>query len=93
MVRATTRWLDAVVAFASDDLQTAAERFGEIGSLPDQAFARLRGAHALFDAHREDEARLEHERALAFFRGVDATAYLGDLAIVAEQQTMIGRDP
>ena len=82
-VRAKTRWLDAVVAFASDDLQTAAERFGEIGSLPDQAFARLRGAHALFDAHREDDARIAHEHALAFYRGVDAAAYLGDIVGVA----------
>ena len=74
--RDRTRWLEAVVPYATGDFGTAAQRFAEIGSRPDEAFARLRAAKALLDAGREHEARGELRRAVAFYRAVDATTYL-----------------
>jgi tetratricopeptide (TPR) repeat protein len=67
-----TRWLDAVVCFAAGDFQAAAERFAQIGSQPDEALARLHAAKALLHTHRDQEARGERDRALAFYRRVDA---------------------
>jgi two-component system response regulator DesR len=39
-----TGWLDAALAFAAGDPQRAASLYAEIGSLPDEAWARLRAA-------------------------------------------------
>jgi class 3 adenylate cyclase/tetratricopeptide (TPR) repeat protein len=71
-VALSTRWLDAVVCFATGDFHAAAEHFAQIGSQPDEALARLHAAKALLHAHRDHEARGELERALAFYRRVDA---------------------
>jgi hypothetical protein len=75
-VASPTLWLGAVVAFVAGDFGTAAQRFAEIGSRPDEAFARLQAAGALLDAGRDHEARGELRRAVAFYRAVDATTYL-----------------
>jgi class 3 adenylate cyclase len=82
-VKAPTEWLDAVVALLSDDLPAAAERFDRIGSLPDQALARLRAAQALLAAGRAREGREQLSRAVAFYRRVDATAYLREAELLA----------
>ena len=37
-----TPWLEAASAFAAGDETTAADRYAAIGSLPDEAYARLR---------------------------------------------------
>jgi hypothetical protein len=71
-----TRWFHAVVAFLAGDHRAAAEQFAEIGSRPDEAFARLRAAGALLRAQREDEAGRELRLAIAFYRATSATAYL-----------------
>ena len=47
-----------------------------MGSRPDEAFVRLRAAEALVGAGRRAEADVELERSLAFYRSVDATAYI-----------------
>ena len=52
----------------------AAEIYDEAGSLPDAAFARLRAAEALIVDGRRVEGDPELQRALAFYRSVDATA-------------------
>ena len=74
--RTSTHWLEAVVPFARGDFQPAAERFSRIGSLPDAAFAHLLAAEAFYAAGLEADGRGELRQALAFYRRVDAGAYL-----------------
>ena len=59
-VDAPTPWLEAACAFAAGDAAGAADRYGAIGSLPDEAYARLRAGD---------------ERADDFVRRVRATGY------------------
>ena len=86
-VASPTLWLGAVVAFVAGDFGTAAQRFAEIGSRPDEAFARLQAAKALLDAGRDHEARGELRRAVAFYRAVDATTYLREADSLAGEAT------
>jgi hypothetical protein len=79
-----TRWLEAVVSFATGAFQAAAERFAQIGSRPDEALARLRAAKLLVHVQRDNEAHEELDRALAFCRRADAQTYL------REAQTLTG---
>jgi hypothetical protein len=65
-----TLWRVAARAVASDELEHAAEVFAEIGSVPDEAYARL------VAAEERGAGGAELERALTFFREVGATAYL-----------------
>ena len=51
----STPWLEAATALATGDPQRAADLYGEIGSLPDEAFARLRAARHLLNAGRQAE--------------------------------------
>ncbi len=71
-----TKWIDAANAFVSGDFLRAAKIYADTGSLPDEAFARLRAAEALIRAGRRPEGDRELQRALAFYRSVGATAYL-----------------
>ena len=69
-----TRWLDAAEAIVSGDLAAAARICGEIGALPEEADIRLAAAardHAAGRGPDGDGAG----RALAFYRGVGASAY------------------
>jgi class 3 adenylate cyclase/tetratricopeptide (TPR) repeat protein len=70
-VRHPTRWVEAAASLA-DDPRRAAELFGEIGSRPDEAYARLRAAASLPVGERGAELA----RAAEFFRSVGATASL-----------------
>jgi len=63
-----TLWRDAGRAVALEDFGRAAELFAHIGSLPDEAHARLRAGQA------GDREQLQ--RALAFYRSVGATRYV-----------------
>jgi class 3 adenylate cyclase/tetratricopeptide (TPR) repeat protein len=60
-----SRWTDAALAILDGALGQAADVFFQIGSLPDEALARLRT--------REPE---NVQRALAFYRSVGATRYI-----------------
>jgi hypothetical protein len=71
-----TPWVTAATAFVRGDFQVAADIYARTGSLPDEAFARLRAAEALIRAGRRPEGDGELQRALAFYRSVGATAYL-----------------
>jgi class 3 adenylate cyclase/tetratricopeptide (TPR) repeat protein len=62
---ARTRWLEAACAVAAGDFTTAARMYAEIGSLPDEAFARLRSG-------AQSQIRL----ALNFYRSVGAVHYI-----------------
>jgi hypothetical protein len=61
-------WNDAARAMLAGDFRRAADVFFQIGSLADEARARLRAGEA------GDRPQLE--RALAFYRAADATAYI-----------------
>jgi hypothetical protein len=73
---APTPWLQAAIAFAGDEFEQATDVYAELGSLPDEAFARLRAAKQLVAGGRQIEASKQLERALVFFREVEASAYL-----------------
>ena len=88
-VALTTRWLEAVVSFATGAFHAAAERFAQIGSRPDEALARLRAAKLLVHVQRDNEAQEELDRALAFCRRADAQTYL--LEAQALTGTAVGR--
>jgi tetratricopeptide (TPR) repeat protein len=71
-----TRWLEAALALVEGDARGAARIFAQMGSFPDEAYARLRAAEALTGAGRRDEAAEELERAVGFYRQVGATRYV-----------------
>ncbi len=70
-----TRWLEAGSALASGDPGRAASLFAEIGSLPDEAYARLLAAERAAADGRRSETEGERRAALSFFRSVEASAY------------------
>jgi class 3 adenylate cyclase/tetratricopeptide (TPR) repeat protein len=72
--RTHTRWLEAALCAGRGDWQGAARVYARIGSLPDEAQARLRAATALAAADRAAEAEQELHSASAFYRGVEAAA-------------------
>jgi DNA-binding SARP family transcriptional activator/class 3 adenylate cyclase len=74
--RPPTAWLDAAAAFAAGEFQQAADRYAAIGSLPDEAFARLQAAKHLLAEWRRPEANAQLRHALAFYHQVQASAYL-----------------
>ena len=72
----STRWLDAARAYATGKPEEAADLYAQIGSVSDEAFARLRAAEALIRASRRAEGDAQLQQALAFYRSVGATAYI-----------------
>jgi class 3 adenylate cyclase/tetratricopeptide (TPR) repeat protein len=83
-VAAPTAWLQAATAIAAGDFQQAADRYVQIGSLPDEAYARLRAAEQLLGTGRDADAKVQLQRALAFYRQVGAAGYLREAdALVA----------
>jgi hypothetical protein len=69
-------WFQVLRAYASGDLVRAADLMFEIGSLPDEAEARLLAAEALLARGEREAGEEQLERALAFFRGVRATRFV-----------------
>jgi class 3 adenylate cyclase/tetratricopeptide (TPR) repeat protein len=67
-----TPWLEGAVALAEQDPERAAAVYARIGSLPDEALARLRAAAQLAGSGRPAAAAAHLERALAFYRSVGA---------------------
>jgi tetratricopeptide (TPR) repeat protein len=70
-----TPWLQAVRAYAGGDFTTAADLLHTIGSLPDEAEARLRAAEQHSLAGELEEAKQQLGRAVAFYRSVRAMRY------------------
>ncbi len=70
--RVRTRWLDAATAYVDGDFREAAEVYARIGSLPDEAHARLKNAESLLQAGRRGEAGEELDKSLLFYRQVGA---------------------
>ena len=81
-VRARTAWLEAATACASGKFDTAADLLAGIGSAPDEALARLRSAQARAGSGIDADGRRDLELAVAFFREVDASAYLRECEAV-----------
>jgi tetratricopeptide (TPR) repeat protein len=80
-----TSWIAAARAFVSREFERAADILAEIGSLPDEAYARLRAGEALLAEGRRIEGSAELDRALSFYRSVGAAAYVrrGDAVLAA----------
>jgi hypothetical protein len=75
-VTTPTPWLRAATAVAKGDFLQAAELYAEIGSRPDEAFARLRVAQQLVAGEQEIEASKQLQQALVFYGEVGARLYL-----------------
>jgi hypothetical protein len=79
-----TPWLQAASAIATGRFEEAADRYAAIGSLPDEAFARLRAAEQLLSDGRRTEASMQLQQVLAFYREVRANGYVREAeALVA----------
>ena len=61
-----SRWVEAAGVVAEGDFERAADLYAGIGSLPDEAYARLQAG-----------SLAQVERSVSFWRGVGATAYIG----------------
>jgi tetratricopeptide (TPR) repeat protein len=71
-----TPWRQAATAIATGDFEHAAGLYGRIGSLPDEAFARLHATKQLLAAGHRVEANAQLQAALGFYRQVKANTYL-----------------
>jgi class 3 adenylate cyclase/tetratricopeptide (TPR) repeat protein len=76
--RSTARTLhvDAAEALARGSYLAAADIYVRMGTLPNEAFARLRAAEQLSAAGRREEADQQLQPALAFWRSVDAKHFV-----------------
>jgi len=79
----STRWLAAASALLVEPAH-AVELYREIGSRPDEAYARVRTAQALLGERERAQAERQLDQALAFYRGVGAEAY------VQEAERLVG---
>jgi hypothetical protein len=71
-----TPWIEAAVAYAAGELVRAADIFAGIGARPEEAHARLAAASQFVEAGERSRAESELQQSLAFWRSVDATAYV-----------------
>jgi class 3 adenylate cyclase/tetratricopeptide (TPR) repeat protein len=72
----SSKWYDAARALVQGDFVTVSTIFSEIGTLPDEAAARLRSAETFVAEGRRAEADEQLQRSLAFWRSVGATRYI-----------------
>jgi class 3 adenylate cyclase/tetratricopeptide (TPR) repeat protein len=89
-VRIPTRWLDAALAVVNGRDLEAAGTYAAIGSLPDEAEARLRAAEALAHANRQAEVEAALAPALDFYRSVQATGLLHRAETLVAQRASPG---
>ncbi len=73
-----TPWIDAAIAICEARPDQAATLYRTIGAPNEEAHARLAHARALIAAGRTAEADTELAASIAFFRSVNATAYIRD---------------
>jgi tetratricopeptide (TPR) repeat protein len=71
-------WHEAARQIASDDLLGAAESFERIGSVPDEAYARLKAAEALVAVGNRAEADRQLRLALPVFARLGASAWTAE---------------
>jgi hypothetical protein len=83
--RARTPWHEAARLVVGGDLAGAAELYAEIGSVPDEAYARLRAAGAFVGSGRRAEADGQLRLALPVLAQLGATAWAAEAeALLAE---------
>ena len=83
--RAQTPWHEAARHVGIGELVAAADVYAEIGSVPDEPYARLRAAGELVRAGRRGEADEQLRLALPVFAELGATAWVADAeALLAE---------
>jgi class 3 adenylate cyclase/tetratricopeptide (TPR) repeat protein len=83
--RAQTPWHEAARLVVVGDLAGAADRYAEIGSVPDEAYARLRAAGELVREGHRGEADRQLRLALPVFAKLGATAWSAEAeALLAE---------
>jgi hypothetical protein len=68
----------ATAALLEGDLLGAADALAELGKVNDEAYLRLHVGSRLLAEGREDEGRVQIERALAFYRSVRATRFVAE---------------
>jgi class 3 adenylate cyclase/tetratricopeptide (TPR) repeat protein len=73
-----TPWVEAAQAIADGAYVRAADIYEKAGGRPLEAYTRLRAAAQLVDAGRRTEADAQLHRALAFWRSVGASRYVGE---------------
>jgi class 3 adenylate cyclase/tetratricopeptide (TPR) repeat protein len=73
---ARTLHVDAAAALARGNYLAAADIYTKMGSLPNEAHARLRAAEQLSEAGQRHEADQQLRPALGFWRSVNATRYV-----------------
>jgi class 3 adenylate cyclase len=71
-------WREAARAFVAGDPARAGRIYAEIGSRPDEAYARLQAARQHLASGHTTQANTELAIARAFFREVQADAYLAE---------------
>jgi tetratricopeptide (TPR) repeat protein len=69
-------WAEAARLYFAGEFAHAADRYEAIGSLTDEAEARLRAARHLIESGRPDEGAAQLEHALRFYRSVEATRFV-----------------
>jgi tetratricopeptide (TPR) repeat protein len=78
------RWLESARLVLDGRYGHAADLFVEIGSLPEEAYARIRAAERLTGEGRSQEADAQLQPALAFWRSVGATRYIREAEAILE---------
>ena len=73
-----TPWHEAARAIAAGDFGSAATVYGEIGTVPDKAYAHLRAGSALVACGDRASADPHIRTALSLFTSLGATAYLAE---------------
>lgn len=73
--RAPTPWHEAAASVAAGDAARAADIYAEIGSVPDEAHARLRAAEQLVQEGRRADADAQLKLALPIFTRLGASAW------------------
>jgi hypothetical protein len=71
-------WLEAARAYVAGDPARAADIYAEIGSRPDEAYARLQAARGLIAGGHAAEAASQLAIARSFYCEVGANAYLAE---------------
>jgi class 3 adenylate cyclase/tetratricopeptide (TPR) repeat protein len=83
-VRGPSRWLDAALAVAAVDFGGAVDLYATVGSLPDEAFARLLAARQAGEQGARERAERELRIALDTFRRLGAARFVrGGEALLA----------
>ena len=72
------RWADAAKLYAGGEFEGAADLYAEMGTLPQQAYARLEAAKARAGEGKPAEADAQLQQALAFYRSVGAKRYIAE---------------